>query len=322
MRLPILDIKNRLSYDTLMKSLGIILSVAFMVAAIVSCRSSSPTPAEGADEPEATAPVQNEQVEPPPAPARIPAPPDVAAPPDDAERSKSGLAWKVLKEGHGDKHPGERDVVTVHYTGWWTDGLMFDSSVNRPSPAEFSLQSVIPGWTEGLQMMVPGEKRRFWIPANLAYGEAQGNERHVMPMGPPLGPLVFDVELISFKAAPKPPKDVAKVPKNAEKSESGLASLVLKKGTGKEHPTAKSTVTVNYSGWTTDGNLFDSSVMRGEPATFRLNELIPGWVEGLQLMVVGEKRRLWIPEDLGYAGRPNRPKGMLVVDVELLDFTN
>jgi FKBP-type peptidyl-prolyl cis-trans isomerase len=74
---------------------------------------------------------------------------------------------------------------------------------------------------------------------------------------------------------------------------------------------------VHYSGWTTDGQMFDSSVTRGEPAEFPLSGVIPGWTEGVQLMVVGEKRRFWIPEALAYRGqRP--PLGMLVFDVELL----
>ena len=112
------------------------------------------------------------------------------------------------------------------------------------------------------------------------------------------------------------PSDVAAPPKDAAKTSSGLASKVLTKGTGKVHPKASDSVTVNYSGWTTDGKMFDSSVVRGEPATFPLNRVIAGWTEGLQLMVVGEKRRLWIPEALAYKGRD--PKGMLVFDVELL----
>ena len=95
---------------------------------------------------------------------------------------------------------------------------------------------------------------------------------------------------------------------------------MLKKGTGTEHPTATSVVTVHYSGWTTDGKMFDSSVVRGTPASFGLNQVIPGWTEGLQLMVVGESRRIWIPENLAYGGRPGRPAGMLVFDVELLDI--
>jgi peptidylprolyl isomerase len=77
-------------------------------------------------------------------------------------------------------------------------------------------------------------------------------------------------------------------------------------------------VQVNYAGWTTDGKMFDSSYARGEPATFGLNQVVPGWTEALQLMVEGEKRRIWIPEKLAYAGKPGAPAGMLVFEVELL----
>ncbi|MCA9563930.1 MAG: FKBP-type peptidyl-prolyl cis-trans isomerase, partial [Myxococcales bacterium] len=107
-------------------------------------------------------------------------------------------------------------------------------------------------------------------------------------------------------------------PADAETTASGLASRVLTAGTGTRHPSATSRVRVHYSGWTTDGNMFDSSVARGEPAEFGLNQVIAGWTEGVQLMVEGETRRFWIPEDLAYQGRPNRPAGMLVFDVELL----
>jgi FKBP-type peptidyl-prolyl cis-trans isomerase len=119
----------------------------------------------------------------------IPAPPDVAAPPSDAEKSSSGLASKVLTAGTGTTHPRASDSVTVHYTGWTTDGTMFDSSVSRGEPSTFPLNGVIRGWTEGLQLMVVGEKRRFWIPENLAYGGRR----------PPLGMLVFDVELLAIR---------------------------------------------------------------------------------------------------------------------------
>lgn len=115
------------------------------------------------------------------------------------------------------------------------------------------------------------------------------------------------------------PDDVAAPPEDAQKSDSGLASKVLVKGTGTGHPTVTSTVTVHYTGWTTDGKMFDSSVVRGRPSTFPLNRVIKGWTEGLQLMVVGEKRRFWIPADLAY-GENGRVPGMLVFDVELLEF--
>ena len=119
---------------------------------------------------------------------------------------------------------------------------------------------------------------------------------------------------------PKAPEDVAAPPKDAEKSKSGLAWKVLTKGDGKAKPTGTSVVTAHYTGWTTDGKAFDSSVARGKPAKFPLNRVIPGWSEGLQLMSVGEERRFWIPENLAYGGRPGRPAGMLVFDVELLEF--
>jgi len=105
---------------------------------------------------------------------------------------------------------------------------------------------------------------------------------------------------------------------DAEKTASGLASEVLEAGTGAAHPAATSVVEVHYSGWTTDGEMFDSSVERGQTAKFPLNRVIAGWTEGLQLMVEGEKRRLWIPEEMAYGGKPGRPAGMLVFDVELV----
>jgi peptidylprolyl isomerase len=117
--------------------------------------------------------------------------------------------------------------------------------------------------------------------------------------------------------APAPP-DVAAPPPDADGTPEGLSSRVLRKGTGTRRPGPNDEVTVHYTGWTTDGKMFDSSVARGQPATFRLNEVIPGWTIGVGLMVEGEKRRLWIPEKLAYQGQPGNPAGMLVFDVELI----
>lgn len=354
-------------------------------------------------------------------------PSDVAAAPADAEKTDSGLASKVLKAGTGDKKPTADETVTVHYTGWTTDGKQFDSSVERGEPASFPLGGVIKGWTEGLQLMVVGEKRRFWIPEGLAYGpkvegsgrpggmlcfdvellgikEApkppEGTEKtasgvayklikkgegakpgadnvvtfhftgktmegqvvqdsRTQPAPPsvpldklppelgeilggmaageqrtcwlpeasiPGGFIVADIELVSFKApapAPAVPEDVAAAPADAGKTASGLASKVLKAGEGKVKPKASDSVKVHYSGWETDGKMFDSSVTRGEPAEFPLGGVIAGWTEGLQLMVVGEKRRFWIPEALAYGPKQEgggRPGGMLCFDVELLEI--
>ncbi len=249
----------------------------------------------------------------------LPPPPDVAAAPADATTTASGLASKVLEAGTGTEHPGPTDKVKVHYTGWTKDGKMFDSSVLRGQPITFPLNGVIPGWTEGLQLMVVGEKRRLWIPGALAYGT---NPRP----GAPVGDLVFDVELLDIVHTPKPPPvptDVKAPPASAKKTASGLAYRVLAPGTGTSHPTSSSGVVVHYSGWTTDGKMFDSSVVRGEPIRFRLDNVIKGWTEGVQLMTKGEKARFWIPGSLAYGDTPTRPgapAGMLVFDIELIDF--
>jgi FKBP-type peptidyl-prolyl cis-trans isomerase len=292
------------------------LSLATLLLAAVGCNKTEKTPpAPPPSAPKAAAPAAPAEDK-----SKIPAPSDVAAPPADAEKTPSGLASKVLTKGTGTEHPAAHDVVKVHYTGWTTDGKMFDSSVVRGEPTEFPLNRVIPGWTEGVQLMVQGEKRRFWIPEKLAYGGRPGA---------PAGMLVFDVELIGVTNTPPPPPppevpaDVKAPPKSAKKTKSGISYRVLKKGTGKDHPKADSTVEVHYSGWTTDGKMFDSSVARGQPTSFPLNQVIKGWTEGVQLMVPGEKTRFWIPGDLAYGEKNDgsgRPYGMLVFDIELLSI--
>ncbi len=246
---------------------------------------------------------------PPAAPKPIPPPPDVAAPPSDAVTTASGLATKVIQPGTGTDHPGPTDLVTVNYTGWTTDGKMFDSSELRGKPSTFGVNRVIAGYGEAVQRMVAGEKMRAWIPEPIAYkGQA----------GRPKGTLVFDIELVSFAPSPAiAPPDVKEPPADAKRTPSGLVYKVLQEGTGARRPRPSSTVTVNYSGWTTDGKLFDSSVTRGQPATFPLDKVIAGWTEGLQLMTEGEKVRFWIPEKLAYK-HEQPPFGMLVFDVELI----
>ncbi len=119
-----------------------------------------------------------------------------------------------------------------------------------------------------------------------------------------------------------PPPDVAAPPANASQTASGIYSLVIKPGTGTIHPKTTSTVRVHYTGWTTNGEMFDSSLTSGQPIEFALTGVIKGWTEGVQLMVLGEKRRFWIPGPLAYdlIPDPTAPKGMLVFDIELLDI--
>ena len=235
------------------------------------------------------------------------------------DRTASGLASKVLSPGTGKDHPAPTDKVKVNYTGWTKDGKAFDTTAGA-DPAQFGVGEVIKGWTEGLQLMVTGEKRRFWIPGTLAYGNGPSRG------GAPTGDLVFDVELLEIKQGPKPPEvpaDVKAAPADAKKTASSLAYKVLTPGKGTKHPKATDRVTVHYSGWTPDGKMFDSSITRGEPITFGLDQVIKGWTEGVQLMVEGEKTRFWIPSDLAYGDKPKRPgapAGPLVFDIELISM--
>ena len=126
----------------------------------------------------------------PPAFKPIPAPANVEKPPADATKTASGLASIVLQAGTGTAKAGPTDLVTVHYTGWTTDGTMFDSSYARSAPSSFPVNRVIKGWGEGVQLMVVGEKRRFWIPQEIAYNGMAGR---------PAGMLVFDIELLEIE---------------------------------------------------------------------------------------------------------------------------
>jgi len=106
--------------------------------------------------------------------------------------TSSGLQYKVLQPGTGRQHPGATDTVKVHYHGTLLDGSVFDSSVERGEPIEFGLHQVIRGWTEGLQLMVVGEKTRLFIPSDLAYGDRRAGSIE------PGSTLIFDVELLGI----------------------------------------------------------------------------------------------------------------------------
>ncbi len=239
-------------------------------------------------------------------PAPIAAPADVAAPPPDATKAKSGLSTKVLKPGTGTTRPNKDDVVTVDYTVWTADGKMFDSSVARGKPVTMPVKHLLPGFGEGVQLMVIGETREMWVPESLAFKGQQGK---------PKGPLVFEATLVDIPT--RAPADVKTPPADAKRTGSGIAYQELQPGTGTRHPKKVDTVTVQYTGWTTDGKMFDSSLARGQAASFPLDHVIAGWTEGVQLMVEGEKMRFWIPERLAYQGR-QAPYGTLVFDIELI----
>ncbi len=284
---------------------ALLLLVLLALVAIGGTRAYAQAPAQA---PAAT----TASVPPPP-----PAPDDVAAVPADAAKTASGLAWKVLKPGTGTVHPSPADKVTVNYNGWTTNGRIFDSTDMRGRPSSFVVGNILPGMSEAIRLLTVGQRGRFWVPEKLAFNSAPGK---------PQGMCVFEIELLDIQAGgpaelgQTAPPDVAAPPAGAEKTKSGLASKVIQAGTGKNHPKASSTVTVKYVGWTTDGKMFDASAVHGGDATFPLNGVIPGWTEGVQLMVEGEYRRFWIPGKLAYDNDPrtNVPKGTLVFDVVLV----
>ena len=240
----------------------------------------------------------------------IPAPSDVGAPPAEAVKSPSGLISKIVTPGTGTERPQETDFVTVHYTGWTSEGRLFDSSHARGMPNMFALNRVMAGWRECVLSMTIGETRRCWVPQELAFNGQAGR---------PTGTVVFDIELLDMRRTPTvAPPDVAAPPPEARSTPSGLYYKVIKAGAGTRRPAARDSVTVHYSGWTTAGELFDSTVVKGTPVTLDLNNVIRGWTEGLQLMVEGERTRFWIPEKAAYRGERGKPRGMLVFDIDLI----
>jgi FKBP-type peptidyl-prolyl cis-trans isomerase len=239
-----------------------------------------------------------------PAPAP---PPDLKAPPTDAQKSADGLVWKQLEAGTPDGHPGAGDYIHFHYAVWKaSDGSVVDYT-RTEVPAFIDTAKLLPGMREMFEQMTPGEKRRAWIPPSLGGGKIAAGDT-----------FVVDGQLVDVVHPPTTPADVAAPPADATKTASGLSYKVLVPGSGTVHPKKYDKATVHYSGWTTDGKMFDTSVLRGEPAEFSLDEVVPGWTEGLQLMTEGEQVRFWIPEKLAYKGKAGKPAGLLVFDVELI----
>jgi FKBP-type peptidyl-prolyl cis-trans isomerase len=202
--------------------------------------------------------------------------------------------------------------VRVDYSAWRPDGSLYDSSILLGKPIDFTLNLTVPAFTEACQMMAIGEKMRLWVPEEMASLES----------GKPVGSdLVFDVELLSFVEKPVIPPDVSMPPRDAVVTESGLATKVITEGTGTRHPEYGERIVVHYAGWTRSGETLDATYKYGGPATITIDSRHSiGWNEGVRMMVVGEKRRLWIPEDLAYEGGTEVPEGMVVYDVELLDI--
>ncbi len=230
----------------------------------------------------------------------------------------SGLQYKYLVMGKGEK-PVTGDKVSVHYSGKFADGKVFDDSYSRNEPIAFELGKgmVIKGWDEGIALLKVGDKASFIIPPALGYGSKD------LGVIPPNSTLYFDVELMKVE------KPVSIVPydvkgKDTITTKSGLKYIIVQDGTGLV-PKSGNTVSVHYTGYFKDGSIFDSSVSRGEPFSFKLGaqQVIAGWDEGIALLKKGGKARLIIPPALGYGTETFGPipgNSTLIFDVELLDF--
>ena len=246
-----------------------------------------------------------------------PVPPDVKEPPATAQKTKNDIPFIVVREGTGKDKAKPYDNVKYMFSAWDSDGRMFESTEMKKRPTTMQPYRQPAPLEEILTSMVAGERVRFWIGA-----DKMTQNGHPLP-GMPTGTLCYEIEIEQIEpgtAPPEAPKDVAKPPADAKKTAKGVSYKVIKAGPGGPHPKPTDSVKVHYTGWTTDGKMFDSSVVRNSPAEFSLQGVIPGWTDGIPVMSVGDKVRFWIPEELAYKGQQGRPQGMLVFDVELLEI--
>jgi len=242
-------------------------------------------------------------------------PADVAQPPATAKQTKSGVKYEEVRPGTGKEKATITDDLTFNYTLWNAEGRMIETTEMKKRPVKSPAFRQPAPLEDILTQMTGGQRVRFWVDADKM--------KKPQP-GPATGQLCYEVDLVTIEKAKNPPPptppDVAKPPADAKKSEKGIWYKVLKAGKGGPKPNPSDSVAVNYTGWTVDGRMFDSSVIKGERSEFNLRGVIAGWTEGIPLMSVGDKFRFWIPDHMAYKGQPDRPQGMLVFDVELLEI--
>lgn len=244
------------------------------------------------------------------------APADVARPPADAEVSASGVASIQLRAGLGGPSPKPNDCVRLLYTSWKRDGSFHASTAGDAEPAPECLRRTMPGLAEAIERMSLGEERRIWLPGQLTYRSKDAGDPA------PTDDLTFDLTLLEVLRAPEVPSDLQAPPSGAEKTASGLRLHVLHRGAGRRKPRPNERMSVRFSGWTRDGVLFESTELGGSgpPASLTRADVVRGVGEGLALMQIGEKARLWVPAALAFGDKPQRgaPAGDLVYDLELV----
>lgn len=244
----------------------------------------------------------------------------------------TGLQYIVLSSGDtSGSQPGPTDKAKHHFEiRKAANGQRLDSSFGNERPETISIDNLIPGWAEALQLMRPGDDWMVYLPSDLAFGES----------GTPGGPIganediLMRINLIEI-VVPQVSDSAAwekYTPWNSEaegvqKTDSGLEYIVLEEGdASKPSPTPTNRVDVYYEGRLAEGGaVFDSSYARGEPATFGVTQVISGWTEALQLMHPGDRWMVYLPADIAYGDSP-RPGGLikpgddLIFEMQLMDI--
>ena len=237
-------------------------------------------------------------------------------PPSTATHHSLGLKFMILENG-GSQPTSDADTIVRSRSSVWvnSDNPQNQNEDGLDATDPIDLEVSHPFLSEILKASSTGAHYLWWVDAELIPEGTAGFETE---------DTMIDIRIID-RVAPLPaPNDVASIPSYATITEDGIGYYLLSHATTGAHPTLDDMVEVHYSGWQTDGTMFDSSVLREKTNTFPLGRLIAGWQKSIPLMRVGEKARIWIPGDLAYdlrEDRPNAPKGMLVFDVELVSIS-